>query len=176
MKSLSKLSKIFLFIAVLGAVTWVGSAFTRQLVTYQLFEGLELNFKSYVSEQNLSAIYETILPAITITFISYCVFIISFALFLLFSRIKLKQFGWLFIITVIVFLLMPFEVYLMTIDYKMIFLLNSGNFNSSTITDLILARFRIFGSFTIIEVLCYLSFIYFILFRPLQVDSNINEN
>jgi hypothetical protein len=176
MKKLSKLSKIFLFLAVLSAIIWVGSAVTRQLITYQLFEGPELNFKSYVTEQNLHGIYETILPSVTITFVSYCVFIISFILFLIIARINLKHFGWLFIITVVVFILMPFEIYLMTIDFKMISLLNSGNFETNIITDLILSRFKVLGSFTIIEILCYLAFVYFILFKPLQVIPKQNEN
>lgn len=176
MKKLSNLSKIFLFLAVLCAVIWVGSTLTRQLITYQLFDGPELNFKSYVTEQNLHGIYETILPAITTTFISYCGFIISFVLFLVTSKINLKQFGWLFIIMTIVFILMPFEIYLMTIDFKMITLLNSGRFDTNMITYLILSRFKDLGSVTIIEVLCYLAFVYFILFKPLQVVSNKNEN
>lgn len=171
MKNISKLSKIFLFISVISAVIWVGSTVTRQLVTYQLFEGPELNFKNYVTDQNLGGIYQTILPAITTTFVAYTSFIICFISFIIFSKISLKLNGWLFIITVMVIILMPFEIYLMTIDYRMISLLNSGSFSSSIITDMIISRFRFFGSFTIIEVMCYLSFIYFILFKPLHVES-----
>lgn len=176
MKKLSKLSKILLFLAVLSAIIWVGSTLTWQLITYQLFDGPELNFKPYVTEQNLHGIYETILPAVTITFVSYCGFIISFVLFLITARINLKQFGWLFIIMTVVFILMPFEVYLMTIDFKMISLLNSGNFDNNVISSLILSRFKVLGSITIIELLCYMAFIYFILFKPLQVIPNNNEN
>lgn len=176
MKNRSKLSNIFLFLAILSAIIWIGSSLTRQLITYQLFEGPELNFKSYVTQQNLHGIYETLLPAVTITFVSYSAFIIFFILFLIIARINLKHFGWLFIIMVAVFILMPFEIYLMTIDFKMISLLNSGNFDSSIITDLILSRFKVLGSFTIIEILCFLAFVYFILFKPLQVIPKQNED
>jgi hypothetical protein len=73
----------------------------------------------------------------------------------------------LFIIAIIVLITLPFEVYLMTIDYKMIFQLNYDTYNTSDIVGLFVRRIKVLGSFPLIEIFSYLSFYYFLLFRPL---------
>jgi len=60
----------------------------------------------------------------------------------------------------------------MTIDYTIIIQLNYGTYNTSKIVDLFVKRIKILGSFPLIEIFCYLSFYYFLLFRPLTKNEN----
>ena len=172
MKTLNKTSKIFAYLAVLTCSLWIGAYLSRLFLSYQLFEVQDLSLKPYITSSNLAGILITMLPSITTTFVVYICFIFSFALFMIFSHIKFRDNGWLFIIAVIILITLPFEIYLMTIDYSIILQLNHGTFNTSEIVDLFVKRIKVLGSFPLIEVFCYMSFYYFLLFRPLTKNEN----
>jgi hypothetical protein len=174
MNTLNKTSKIFAFIAVITCSLWIGAYLSRLFLSYQLFEAQDLSLKSYINSANLAGILTTLLPSVTTTFVLYICFIFSFVLFIIVSPIKFRDNGWLFIIAVIVLITLPFEVYLMTIDYTIIFQLNYGTYNTSEIIGLFVRRIKVLGSFPLIEIFCYLSFYYFLLFRPLTKDKNEN--
>ena len=174
MINLNKTSKIFAFLALITCSLWIGAYLSRLFITYQLFVAEDLSLKSYITLANLNGILTTLLPSVTSTFVLYICFIISFALFLVASKIKLRNNGWLFIITFIILITLQFEIYLMTLDYSIISQLNSGLYNSSDIINLFVRRIKVLGSFPLIEIFCYLSFYYFLLFRPLTKSSNEN--
>ena len=168
MKKLKIFPKILLFIVVLSGAMWIGSYFTRMVLSYQIFEGTNFSLRPYINNQNLSGILRSFEPAVISTFVLYIIFIITYILFIITSKISLKKNGWLFIITVVILLTLPFEVYLSTIDYKIIGLINSVNFNAKEVIDLIIERFKVFGSFPVIELFCYAAIVYFLLFQPLK--------
>jgi hypothetical protein len=173
MKTLNKTSKAFALLTVITGSLWIGAYLSRLFLSYQLFEAQDLSLKPYINSANLSGILITMLPAITTTFVLFICFILFYILFITISRINLRNNGWLFIITIIILITLPFELYLMTIDYNTLLQLNNNTFNSSAIIELFIKRIKVLGSFPLIEIFCYLSFYYFILFRPL---TKSNEN
>jgi hypothetical protein len=172
MNKLNKTSKIFAYLALITCSLWVGAYLSRLFLNYQLFVAQDLSLKPYITSANLAGILTTLLPAVTSTFILYICFIVSFALFIIVSHIKLRNNGWLFIISIIILITLPFEIYLMTLDYSIITQLNYGTYNTSDIINLFVRRIKVLGSFPLIEIFCYLSFYYFILFRPLTKNEN----
>jgi len=174
MKSLNKTSKILALTALVTCSLWIGAYLSRLFVSYQLFEARDLSLKPYISQLNMSGILTTMLPSITTSFVLYIAFIVFFILFILISHINLRYNGWLFIIAIIVLITLPFEIYLMTIDYKLILQLSSGSFDPASLIELIRKRVNILGSFSLIEIFCYLSFYYFLLFRPLTKKTDEN--
>ena len=166
------LNKIIAFLAVLSGSIWIGSYAVRMIISYQLFD-IDMNIMPYVNQQNLSGILVTINPAVITTFVLYIFFIFSFSIFLFSSKISSKENCWLFIIAVIVYLTLPFEAYLLKIDYKIISALNfSDVIDTEYVISLFKDRFTNLSSFPIIIFLSYCSFIYFILFKPF---TKINE-
>jgi hypothetical protein len=177
MKNLKIFPKILLFFIVLSGALWIGSYFTRMIISYQIFEGTNFSLRPYINDQNLAGILKSFEPAVISTFVLYIIFIVTYITFITTSKISLKNNGWLFIITVIILLTLPFEIYLSSIDYKIIGLINSINFDSKQVINLIIERFKIFGSFPVIELFCYGAIIYFLLFQPLKKqESHHNEN
>src|SRR3990172_9727709 len=168
MKNIKTFPKIILFISMLSGTIWIGSYLTRLAVSYQVFEGTDFTLRAYLTPANLNPVFQTILPAIITGIISFPLFLIFFILFLFTSKISLKQNGWLFIITVLVFITAPFELYLSAIDYKIICLVYTTGFNGQEALKLVIERFKIFSSFPIIELLCYASIIFLLIFKPLQ--------
>lgn len=177
MKNLNKFQAFLLFITCLSGSLWLGSYMTRLFVSYRLFEDTDFILKPIYNETNLNEVLLTLLPAVTTTFVLYLIFILFFILFLFFSKIRFKQNGWFFIITLLVLVTLPFEVYLMSIDYKIISQIMSESFKSSEIIDLIIERFKVFSSFPVIEIFCYFSIIFLLIFKPLtKIAVNKNEN
>lgn len=173
MDNQSKTYRIFSFLSVLFGALWMGSYVARLIMSYQLFEGTDFILKPVFNQQALIGSINILSYSILLTLILYLTFIISFLLFLSFSKASLKQNGWLFIITVIVFLTFPFEIYLMTIDFKIVSNVLSGQFITNEIVELIIKRFKILSSFPVIELFCYASIIYFIISQPMKLK---NEN
>ncbi|MCX6150191.1 MAG: hypothetical protein NTX22_06685 [Ignavibacteriales bacterium] len=171
MENLSKLAKFFLFVCVLSVVLWFGGYFLRLLLTYQLYEPRDLILKSYVNQNNLSGILFTLNTAVTFTLILFPIFLISFVLFLLTSKVNLKREGWLLIILLVVIITAPFEIFLMTIDYKIATKVLYGNFMVEEILNLYSKRLAILSSFPLIEIFSYAGIVFLALFKPLKMKN-----
>lgn len=167
MKKYNLITKIFLYISFIFAVIWTGSYLLRMFLFYQIFTERNFELKEYAKGIDLLPVFQTLLPAISTTFISYIVFLLFFILFFIFSRIKLRENGWFFIITMIIIITAPFEIYLMTLDAHMISGLFYKSMNSGEILNLVIKRFKVLSSFPIIEILSYLAVFYLAVFQPL---------
>lgn len=167
MKNISTISKVFAVLSLIAAAIWVGSYLSRLFLVYQLFEGPDLILKSYITNENVNGILFSILPSFVVHFIAFIVLFLSTTIFYLTSKINLRYNGWLFIILIAIIITTPFEIYLMLIDYKIIMMLNNGSFDSNTVISLLRGRIKDLSSYSIVAILTYLSFYYFIVFQPL---------
>lgn len=172
MQKLNKFSKIFLFIFAVGGVIWLGSYITRLTLFYRLFQEEQFALREYITEQNLFVILQILLSAVSINIIFYPLMITAFFLFVISSKLNLRQNGWLFISLLIVVITLPFELYLMIIDYKIFILITNAVFNSKEAVNLIVKRFTVLGSFSIIEMLSFFSILYLFMFQPLTKNTN----
>ena len=167
MKNISTISKVFAVLSLIAAAIWVGSYLSRLFLVYQLFEGPDLILKSYITNENVNGILFSILPSFVVHFIAFIVLFLSTTIFYLTSKINLRYNGWLFIILIAIIITTPFEIYLMLIDYKVIMMLYSNSFDSNTVINLLRDRIKDLSSYSIVVILTYLSFYYFIIFQPL---------
>lgn len=172
MQKLNKFSKIFLFLFGVGGVIWLGSYITRLTLFYRLFQEEQLVLREYITEQNLFVILQILMSAISINMIFYPLMTIAFFLFVISSKLNLRQNGWLFISLVIIVITLPFEISLMIIDYRILILITNDVFNSNEATNLIVKRFTVFSSFSIIEILSFFSILYLFMFQPLTKNTN----
>lgn len=175
MKKDNKFSSIFGFLALASGSIWFGAYIARLLIIYQMFEPTKLTLKNYVTSNNLSAIIQTTFPMVNLTFFAYIILILSFTLFLIFTQLKLKENGWLFIISMIIYLTLPFEALLLMIDYKLIVLFINAQFTSGEVLKLIIERITLLSSFPIILLLSYLSIPFFLVVKPFTIKSK-DEN
>jgi len=175
MKKSNKFSSIFSVIALASGSIWFGAYIARLITTYQMFEPTELVLKHYITNNNLSTIIQTTFPLVNLTFFAYLVLILSFTIFLIFTPLKLKENGWLFIVSMIIYLTLPFEILLLMIDYKLIALFINDQFASENVLKLIIERITLLSSFPIILLLSYLSIPFFLVNKPLTIKSK-DEN
>lgn len=174
MTKLSKLSKLFLFLTFGTGSLWLGGYFIRQLVIYQFFEPEDLSLRPFYNPQNLDAVIRTIAPIFVSNIILFISFLIFFFIFILVSKIKFKEEGWLFIIFLTILITAPFEIYLLYKDYKIIEQIYfMGAFSSSDLIAQIKERMKSLSGFSLIEIFSYFGIIYLLIFRPLR---KVNEN
>ena len=166
MKKENTITKIFAYISLTSGSIWLGAYISRLLTTYQMFEATELKLKSYITDSNISSIFQTTYPLVNLSIFSYLVMTISFTIFLMLTKIKLKENGWLFIITMIIYITLPFEIILLLIDYKLFIIFMNEQFTSELILQLVTERITMLSSFPIILLLSYLSIPYFLIFKP----------
>ncbi len=166
------LPRTLLSLCVISFAVWLGSYISRQLIVYQLFEPINLELKNLYNLQNITDVLETILPILVINLISYLFFLLLFFLYIFYSKIEIKNEGWLFIILMIVIITAPFELYLALLDYKIIGLLYSGTFDTNTVVELIRKRIVVLSSFPLIEVFSYIAVIFIVIFKPLRKNEN----
>ncbi len=173
MAKLSVVSKIFLFLAILFFSLFLGGYVARQMVIYQLFEANGLDFKSMYNDQNLGLVYITLTPVLILNLVTYSTFLVSTIIFLISSRLSIKYEGWLFVIIIILFVTAPFEIYLSTIDYKIVSMIMANSSPVSEISALIKERMIVLSSFSLIEIFSFAAIIFLYLFKPLRKQ---NEN
>lgn len=149
----------------------MGGYLLRLVVFYQLFEAEEFVLRSFLNIENLPGIFMILRSAVAMTLILFPLFILSYISFLFSSKINLKQNGWLFIITILIFITLPFEIYLITIDYDIVFKINYSSFRTDDVLNLVIKRFKVLSSFPIIELICYFSVIYLMIFQPLKIKK-----
>jgi hypothetical protein len=173
MTKLSLVSKIFLFLAILFFSLFLGGYVARQIIIYQLFEPSGLDFKSIYNDQNLVFVYPTIVPVLILNLVTYATFLITSIVFFITSKIKIKYEGWLFAIIIIIVITAPFEIYLSTIDLKIVSMMMSNPAPINATSELIKERMIVLSSFSLIEVFSFAAIIFLYLFQPLRKK---NEN
>lgn len=168
MENLKKTSKVFLYFTVLFFTLWLGGYVARHLVIYQFFEPENLGLKEIYKIDSLDGSLYTILPLFILNIISFVFLLIFFISFLLSSKINLKYEGWLLIITLLIFLTAPFEIYLLIKDYEIVKDIYYHLANSDTIINLIRDRITLLSNFSLIEIFAYCGVIFLVVFKPLR--------
>jgi len=176
MKNINLFGRIAAYISFTSGMVWLGSYIARLSATYTLFESNEVVLKKFVTGPVLAGSLNVLAPTILLTFISYLLFIITFSLFLLTSKISLKLNGWLFIISVIVYFTLPFEIVLMLIDWDLIQNLLSSSRVDQLAIGLIIERIESLQGFPLIIIICYLAIPYLLIFKPFNLIPSTNEN
>ena len=152
----------------------MGGYFFRLVIFYQLFEEKEFALRAFISSQNLPGILMILRAAVALTLILFPLFILFFISFLFSSKLNLKQNGWLFIITMIILITLPFEIYLMTIDYNIVVKINYNSFDTNEVLNLVIKRFKALSSFPLVELMSYFAVIYLMIFQPLKMKTADN--
>lgn len=172
MKNNNILYKTSLYLTVLTGLVWLGGYISRMIITFQLFEGNQFELRSIFAGDYLHAALYLINPAVTYNLITYPIFLLSLIGFIFISKLSLKENGWLFISLLLILITAPFEIYLLTIDYKIATsVFYNPDFDSTYILNLTIERFKVLSSFPIIEVFIYFAIIYLFIFQSLKKKS-----
>lgn len=168
MENQNKISKVILYFTVIFFIFWLGGYIARHLVIYQYFEPENLTLRELFTKESLPATFYLILPLIIFNIFSYVVFLVLFIIFLIISKFNLKLEGWLLIVSLIVFITAPFEIFLLIKDYKIVKDIYYNLTNAEYLISLIRERITILSSFSLIEIFSYLGIVFLVIFKPLR--------
>ena len=166
MNNLSKTSKFFLVITFIASILWVGIVISKYIVIYELFDSPSFNLKKEYLNLNLIPILRSIANLTLVHMIIYPVLMLFFILFIIFSKMKLKREGWLFIITVLFLLTIPFEIYGMTLDYNFIEGIFINNESQQIITGHLVKSVDLTGGISLMEIFAFITCIILFLLQP----------
>lgn len=170
MKSLSLTSKLILVITFAAGTLWLGSYTVKLFSFFNLFDldqNNSLILKRVLKDTDLKPVIFELLPVLSISLVSYILFIISGTLFLFVSKINLKSNGWLFISLMIVLFCLPFEIFLSIKDYSLIKMIMGNYSNSNDIVEIIKSRIVVLSSFPIVSIILHYSLFILFVFKPL---------
>ncbi|MDH7605975.1 MAG: hypothetical protein QHH13_13830, partial [Melioribacter sp.] len=167
MENLTKISKVFLYFTLLFFILWFGGYVARHLTIYQFFEPENLELRTIFDRITLQSHLYLILPLIVFNIITYIFFLIFFIIFLFISKVNLKLEGWLLIITLIIFVTAPFEIFLLIKDYEIAKSIFYNLSDANSIINMLRDRITILSSFSLIEIFSYCGVLFLIIFQPL---------
>lgn len=169
MQNLNKFSKTFLFISVASFAIFIGSYVVKLSMLNQLFQPENLLLKYVFVDKDLTPMFEILIPVFSITVVSFLLLTIASIVFLVSSKISLKENGWLFISFLIFVITAIFEwVLIIRYDLEFLSVVMSNNFDQNMIIDLLRNRVTDFGPFPLILVFSYMVIVYLCLFKPLK--------
>ncbi|MHC1737221.1 MAG: hypothetical protein AB9882_04360 [Ignavibacteriaceae bacterium] len=174
MQRLSKTSKIILVLLILTTIVWLGNTISRMMFTYNIFENSQLTIKYFLTDTVLKGVLIIHQPLVSISIFSYFLMLLLFVLFIIFSKLKLRENGWLFISILLILLTAPFEIFLIFKDFSLFFTLYYTDYDINGVMEIIFKRYSVFGSFMIVEILVYFSIVSLFIFQPF-IKSAKNE-
>jgi len=174
MRKLSIISKIILFLLTATTIIWLGNTVSRMFFTYHIFASSNLDLKSFLTDPILKGVFSIHQPLVSISIFSYLLMIILFICFIVTSKLKLRENGWLFISILLVLITFPFELFLIIKDFSLFNILYYPNYDLNSVMPIILKRYSILGSFMVVEILTYFSIVCLFIFQPFTKKS-INE-
>lgn len=175
MKKQSFISKLLITISISSGAIWLGSYVAKLFMIFNLFEPKDLALKQTFEIESVSNVLASMLPIFVTPFIAYSVMIVALLLTLMMTKPDFKKNGWLFISTMLILITLPFEIYLMLFDYRIISLLLSNSYSNELILELLRNRITSLSGFPIIELLCYLTIISLIVFKPFASNIKIKN-
>jgi len=173
--NISKLSKLFLWLAESSLGILLGVKLVQYLILFDLMIPNSFVFKEIYTEEILGIVFLALRSLFVVSLILLPVFVFSFLIFLFTSKLKLRFKGWLFISTVILIIILPIQILFLLQDFNIVTELVKEHYNIEYVGKIILSKLQDYGSFMLIELLAILSVFYFMIFKPLDKEKP-NEN
>jgi len=164
-------------IFVFGSI-WFGSQISKLLTIFHFFQSDEfgrLSLRESINFNLIVDLYYQLIPLFSVTIVSYIIFIIILFIYFLNNIRTLKFKGWLFISIVIIFFCVPFEIYLLSIDWKILVSAYNKSANPYSFIKLSEERISILGNFPLISIFLHLITLFLISFKPLDKENRVEN-
>lgn len=172
------IDKLLQSIILISGSVWLGSQITKILTIYYFFQSDEfgrISLKNEILSETVNLIAYQLVPLFSVSLISYTIFIIFIIAYSIYIRKNIKKMGWLFISLAIIFLCLPFEIYLSLIDFKLFELLFYRIGDSFSILSLFEKRIQSLSSFPIISIILHFITATLVIFKPLDNRGKIEN-
>lgn len=160
--------RVALFVLVVAAVTWLGAANIRAIISLVLLKPGTLEFDILFAPEAEREVFRLISIASVIIITSYLLTLISSVVFLATTPLKLKEEGWLMMSAILLYLFIPVELFTMYLDGRMVYLEFFTTAENEVFRELLLARIGALAGAPFIAQLSYYTIIALAVFQPLK--------
>lgn len=164
----SRSNKIALTLLIIAAIFWLGGINIRTLIGNELLDYDQFEFKTSIPPDRENTLFQMISNASLVIVVSYVIVLIAAIWFMITTRLKIKENGWLLMSAIMFFIFVPVEVYTYILDIKFMLLYHAGPPNHDEILKLFGERIGALSGVPIIAVLCYYTIIPIVIFKPLR--------
>lgn len=164
----SKSNKIALTLLIISAVFWLGSINVRTLIGNELLDYDQFDFKTSIPPDRENTLFQMMSNASLVVVISYAIVLISAIWFIVTTKLKMKENGWLLMSAILFFIFVPVEIYTNYLDVRFMLLFQSNPPNHDGLLKLFGERLGGLSGIPVIAVFCYYTIIPIAVFRPLR--------
>lgn len=169
MENQTNISKVILYLTCIFFIIFVGSYLVKIGMINQFFDAETLLLKPIFEGIKLESSFLTMLPVFSISVISFICFILFFVSLTVVSKINFRNEGWFFIITLLIIVTTPFELFLLLkFDINLIQKIYSNDINSIYLLEMLKQRVVALGPFPLIILFSYFIIIFLAIFKPLR--------
>jgi hypothetical protein len=157
-----------LFIFAVSFIVWLGAGSVRALIGNDILatSATTVRFDETLDPRAEREAFRLIAVASIVVLISYVVTILSSIVFLATSPFKFKHHGWLLMSAILLYAFVPIEVYVLHIDWKMIYNEFYTTADNAIFRELFIARIKALAGTPVIAQLCYYTIIALAVFQP----------
>lgn len=172
----SKSNKIALTLLIISAVFWLGGINIRTLIGNELLDYDQFDFRTSIPPDRENTLFQMMSNASLVVVVSYAIVLISAIWFVLTTKLKMKENGWLLMCAVLFFLFVPVEIYTNYLDIRFMILFQSGPPNHDGLLQLFGERLGGLSGVPVIAMFCYYTIIPIAVFRPLKKVKEHTES
>jgi len=164
---LSVAAKLALSIFIVSAFFWFGGAFTRAFVGNEMFVMETLSIRTDLPAAVEQEMFFLLAWSSIAVLAWYTATLIFGTLFLVFSKLRFKEHGWLLMSAILFYFFVPVEVYTALVDIKFIGAVFSGS-PLATCRELFVKHLTSLLGAPILAVFCYFTIIILAVWQPLK--------
>lgn len=173
--SASRSNKIALTLFIISAIFWLGSINIRSLIGNELLDYDQFDFKTSIPPDRENTIFQMLSNTSLVVVISYVVVLISAIWFIVTTKLKMRENGWLLMSAILFFMFVPVELYTNYLDIRFMILFHQGPPTHDELLKIFGERLGAFRGIPVIAVLCYYTIIPIAVFRPLLKKKGKDE-
>jgi amino acid transporter len=161
-------AKITLTFLIIAGIVWLGSINIRTLIGDALVHTGTTEFLPDVETHAERQIYALLTLTSIVVNISYCIVFLSAIVYLITTRLKLKEHGWLMISAILFFFFSPAEFYTIKLDWNFIYAEYFGNAGIPRLRELFIERIAALRGVPVIAALTYYTIVILAIWQPLK--------
>jgi hypothetical protein len=161
-------NKVALTLLIIASVFWLGGINIRTVIGNELLDYDQFDFRTSIPPDRENTLFQMLSNSSLVVVISYFFVLLSAIWFILTTKLKMKENGWLLMCTILFFMFVPVEVYTNYLDVKFMLLFHSGPPNHDDLLKIFGERLGALSGVPVIAVLCYYTIIPIAVFKPLR--------
>jgi hypothetical protein len=160
--------RVALLVLVIAGITWLGGSHVRAIIGNHLLRPGTVEFAEDLAPEAQREVYRLLSFSSFTVLGSYCLVLVSSAIFLATTPMRMREHGWLMMSAILFYLFVPLELYLLYLDGKMMyyeFMTTAGN---ETFRELFRARIGALAGAPYVATLCYYTIVALAVLQPFR--------